>query len=462
MFSQKIQQVKTYFRNMILTSDEEKNSIEAMMDDGKVTKVIDMMVNNEIDIDNAISEYTPQLHKVMRRKNKWVKGEEPYITEKLPRSRQKYINEVELFFLLGNPIVWKKKKGSDEGFSFFLDFLNRKIYFNKKIRQCKRLAGSETESALVFSFSQKDGKMHVECFVAARSLGYKIRTLYDQFGNIMCGAVGYKLNKYGKNVDCWDVFTLNYNYHCENNGILGWGIQKSINPTGKINMIHFRQEKAWAGVEPRIDREEMLDSRAGDNNNYFSDPIAAATADVIQSIPKRDKPGKLIQMSDKNSRFEYINPPQNSESRNAEKEDLKNSILFDTFTPDMSPDVMKSMSTLTSVGIKRALVLGFIKRSQNIDIYGELVERLLHVIIKVLEALYPERTSELEDLDISFEFSEPFNDDKKEMWRAIAELYSSGVISLDTAVRYLSLTDAPDEEIAKIRQDKTTTQNGKE
>lgn len=450
MFSDTVLQIKTYFKNLTLNSLGVERDIYERMDDNDVSSVISMMEEHDIDVDNALSEYNPQLHEVMNRMDKWVKGEGKYRTEKLPRTRQKYINEVELFFLLGNPILWKKVDGDDDAFELFKKYLSS-IYFNTKIRQCKRLAGSETESAFVFNFSQKDGKMHVDAYVAARSEGYKMRELFDQYGNMLALAIGYSLKQNDRVVECWDILTTQINYHCERGGI-GWRVVKSPNPTGKINGVYFRQPKSWDGAEPRISREEFLDSKIADANNYFADPIAAATADVIANVPKRDKVGKLIQLTGKDSKFEYINPPQNSEIRKAEKEDLKQSILFDTFTPDMSPELMKSLGTLTSVGIKRALVLGYIKRANRMEIYEELIGRLSHVIIAVLKELNPDMASKLDKLEVSFDFAEPFEDDKKDKWTTIATLYQQGVLSLELAVQMLALTDAPQEEIERIQK----------
>ena len=449
MFSNTVLQIKTYFRNLTLNAIGVERNIYERMNDGDVNSVISMMEEHDLDVDNALSEYNPQLHDVMHRADKWVKGEGKYRTEKLPRTRQKYINEVELFFLLGNPILWKKVDGDDDAFEVFKKYLSS-IYFNTKIRQCKRLAGAETESAFIFNFSQRDGKMHVDAYVAARSEGYKLRELFDQYGNMVALAVGYNIKQSDKVVECWDILTQKVNYHCEQGGI-GWRTFRSPNPTGKINGVYFRQPKAWDGAEPRMSREEHLDSKIADTNNYFADPIAAATADVINSLPRRNKVGKLIQLTGKDSKFEYINPPQNSEIRKAEKEDLKQSILFDTFTPDMSPELMKSLGTLTSVGIKRALVLGYIKRANRMEIYEELIGRLSHVIIAVLKELYPDMASKFDKLEVGFDFAEPFDDDKKEKWITIATLYQQGVMSLELAVQMLALTDAPAEEIERIK-----------
>lgn len=459
MFSNTLLQIKTYFRNLSFMATETEKDIHDLLEKKDVGKVLNMMEEHDIEVDNAISEYNPQTHKVMRREDKWVKGEKPYKTEKLPRTRQQYINEVELFFLFGSPLLWKKIKGEDEAFELFKQYL-KDIYFNSKIRQCKRLAGAETESALVFHFYQENGELKAIPVVIARSEKYKMRVLFDQYKRMQAFAFGYTIVKGSKSVECWDILTADFNYHCER-VFLGWIVNQHPNPTGRINGVYFHQQKAWAGAEPRMEREELLDSKVGDTNNYFADPIAAATTDVIASVPKIDKPGKLIQLTGSKSKFEYINPPQNSEIRKGEKEDLAQSILFDTFTPDMSPELMKSIGTLTSVGIKRALTLGYIKRANRMEIYEELIGRLSHVIIGVLMALHPEMYTKLKNLEVGFEFAEPFEDDKKDKWKTIAELYNQGVLSLELAVQMLAFTDAPAEEIEKIRVAKQTKKEKK-
>lgn len=164
MFVDSIIQIKTYFRNLTLNALGVERSIFERLEDNDVDSVVNMMEQHDFDVDNAISEYNPQTHKVMSREDKWVKGEKPYRTEKLARTRQRYINEVELFFLLGNPVMWKKTEGDDEAFELYKKYL-KDIYFNTKLRQCKRLAGAETESGFVFNFSQKTEKCMLMCML---------------------------------------------------------------------------------------------------------------------------------------------------------------------------------------------------------------------------------------------------------------------------------------------------------
>lgn len=447
-----IQQIITYFRNMVLNSSGVERNLYQLIQDGDISTAIGLMQDRDIEVNIAISEYNPQTHDVMKRPNKYRKGDAPYISEKLTRTRQMYINEVELFFLLGNNIKWKKTAGDDEAFTLFTDFLKNQR-FNSNMRQAKRLAGAETESAKLYHIYREENNIAVKTVVLARSEGYQLRPLFDQYKNMTAFAYGYKLKENGKTVQHWDIQTPDFLFYCRK-GNIGWDVETYPNPTKKINVLYYHQPKAWAGAERRLAREENLDSRIGDTNNYFSDPIAAATADVIDSMTDPNKPGKLIQLTGDNSKFEYVNPPQSSETLKAEKQDLNDSILFDTFTPDFSFDKIKGLGTLSGEAIKRAMILGYIKRDNRKEIYDELVDREKNVVIAILKYIHPDKAAALDSLDIEHEFAEPFNEDKEQTWAAIGKLYQDGLCSLEQAVTMLALTDAPEEEIERIKSAK--------
>lgn len=436
---------------MALNAAGAERDLLQYIQDGDIASAISLMQDKDAEVDLALDEYNPQTHDVMKRPNKYRKGGDAYISEKLPRTRQRYINEVELFFLLGNPILWKKEDGDDEAFSLFTDFLKAQR-FNANMRKAKRLAGSETQSAKLYHIfrDERTNEMQVRTVVLARQTGYRLRPLFDQYGNLRAFAYGYTLTERGRNVQHWDIQTPDFLFYCKKSAI-GWDVQTFENPTGKINCIYYAQPKAWDGAEPRIKREEMLDSKVADTNNYFADPIASATADVIQSMADPNQIGKLIQLTGTQSRFEYINPPQNSATRDAEKQDLNDSILFDTMTPDFSFEKIKGMGTLSGDAIKNAMILGYIKRDNRKEVYEELVDREKNIVIAILKYLHPNMAERLDNLVISFDFAEPFAEDKQKNWNSIAQLYQAGVISLETAVEMLALTDAPEEEIERIK-----------
>ena len=252
------------------------------------------------------------------------------------------------------------------------------------------------------------------------------------------------------NVQHWDIHTREFIFECANEK-LGWTVVARPNPTGRINILYYQQDKAWAGVEPRIERIEDLDSKIGDTNNYFADPIAYATADVVELMDEPNASGKMIKATGPNSKFEYINPPQSSELRAAEKKELHDTVLLDTFTPDIDVEKMRALGVLSGVAIKRALTLGYIKRANLLEIYEEMVDREKNIIIECLKIKYPEMAKKLSELKISFEFQEPFDEDKEKTWASIGKLYNSGLVSLETAVGMLALTQAPQEEIDRIK-----------
>ena len=280
--------VQQFFRNIILNATGAERTLLEYIEDGDINHAIALMDSRATDVDNAIAEYYPQQHQIMRRPNKHPKKKSTVITNKLPRARQRYINEIELFFLLGNPIIWKKTEGDDEAFKLFTDFLS-KTRFNSNMRKVKRLAGSETECAKYYHlYKDDDNKPQCDVVIIARSLGYELRTLKDQYGKLVASAHGYKLRGAdGKPVQHWEILIPEATY-IASKSLVGWNVEKYPNPTEKINLIYFQQPKAWDGAEPRLDREEIVDSKIGDTNDYFADPIAIATADVIQSLPLRE------------------------------------------------------------------------------------------------------------------------------------------------------------------------------
>ena len=138
-------------RNKYLNATGAERDLLTLIKDKDITQAQTLMQNRDTEVLQAIQEYNPELHRIMRKADKMRKGQEPYRTEKLPRARQKYINEVELFFLLGNPIRWKKvnNEGSDEAFEAYNQFL-QDTRFNVSMRKAKRIAGAETECAKLY------------------------------------------------------------------------------------------------------------------------------------------------------------------------------------------------------------------------------------------------------------------------------------------------------------------------
>lgn len=450
-----VEAIFNLLRNKTLNSLGVERDLMKLIQDKDISQVQTLLQNRDMDVIEAMEEYNPETHRVNKRKDKQRKNKEPYKVEKLPRTRQRYINEVELFFLLGNPIKWKNDvKGTDEAFKAYNAFL-RDTRFHTTMRQAKRLAGSETESAKIYHIYDDNGKPGVKVLVISKSKGYTLRPLFDQYENLIAFGYGYNLKEGDRTIEHFDIETPAYIFRCKKANV-GWEVIPLVNPSGKINVIYYRQDKAWYGTQPRCDREEHIDSKAADTNNYFADPKLKATADVIQSLAEADTAGEVIQMNSKdNSSVEYLVPPEYSSMKDSEKKDLNNSILFDSFTPDFSFENMKGMGTLSGEALKRAMALGYIKRDNLKETYDILVDREKNLILAIMmNVTHIYLREQLGKMNITHEFAEPFNEDKEKMWASIGKLYSDGIISLDLAVNMLALTDAPQEEIERIKNEK--------
>lgn len=445
-------------RNRTLNSLGVQRDLEQLLADKDISKVKTLLQNRDSIVEVAIAQHDPSKHDIHRKRDKVRSGQPSYRSEKLPRARQRYINEVELFFLLGAPIIWHTADGTpDVGFPEYKEML-KSLRFDSIMRQAKRVAGSETESAILFHiYREDDGSAAVKPLVLSHSAGYTLRPLFDQYGNMLAFGYGYHLNENGKTVEHFDLQTSEKIYRSKKTPT-GWDVEEKPNPTGKINVVYIRQEVAWLGVQERCDREERIDSKIADTNNYFADPMAAATADVIDSLADPDKPGKLIQLQGAESKFDYINPPLASELQASEKADLNTSILFDSFTPDLSFEAMKGMGTLSGEAIRRAMALGYIKRANLCEIYDMVVDRAKNIILAIMaKVTHINMASALQALVITHEFAEPFNDDKAILWQNVGRAYNDGIISLEKAVQMVGLASDPEEEVERIKAEKMSS-----
>jgi hypothetical protein len=127
---------------------------------------------------------------------------------------------------------------------------------------------------------------------------------------------------------------------------------------------------------------------------------------------------------------------------------------MDTLTPNFHWKDMSGLGTLSGEALRRALVLGYIKRNLNIDIYQEMVDREKNLILAIMmKVTHIELRDSLKNLKINFEFSEPFDEDTQNKWASVGRAYTDGIVSLDTAVRILALAN-PEEEIEKIKAER--------
>lgn len=434
-----------FFRNEINYLTGRNQEFDELLEAGDISRVKSKMQTHYAEAIACTKEFNPDEHLVMKRKDKIVtnKAGLPVKLErvaKLPVPYQQYINEVALVFLLGKPLTWSNKNDeSDEAFEAFNTFI-KDTHFNSKLREAKRLAGAETESALLFRvYLGSDGKPQAQIRVLAASKGDEIYTRWDIYGNLLTAAWGYQ-GKTGideTTTECFDIYTPEFYYHCVKEKV-GWTVTKEPNLIGKIPMIIFRQEEEWRGVQRLIERNEEKHSHTADTNDYFEDPMLLLKADIIKNLPEKRENGKTIAIKgdiDIDKAAKFVTYDQASESKKQETEWLDETILNMSFTPKITLDTMRQVAQLSAKALRTVLLLGYMKADKRKDTWDEMMDRTASLITAIIgNVLNVALRSQCDLMQIEHQWAEPFGDDITDALKNIAEAYGAGIMSEETAI----------------------------
>ena len=456
------------YLNAVIGRDQE---FEKLIKAKDISAAIDQMSHHKELVMDAIKDYDTFSHEIMRREDKIITDKQGKFLRKeavwkLPVPYPVYINEISLVFLYGRPVKWSQlSEGTDEAFNKFMDVI-RRTRFDGKIRQCKRIAGAETESAMLFRvFKDKDGKPDVQIRVLAKSKGDDIYVRWDQYENIISIGWGYYVKVNGTVEYHFDIYTPNVIYHCVR-GNLGWDVTEEENLIGKIPIILFQQKKEWAGVEPLIHREEYIASRSADTNDYFADPIAIMDAEVVKNLPEKKDANKLLITKgqdgvDKAAKYlTWDNAPQ---SKKDEIEWLQDQIYSKTFTPKISLDTMKNISQLSAKALCTVMLLADIKASKHKEIHDELLDRTASLITAIIgNVLDLSLKSQCTKLQIGHEFQEPFGEDITESIANIVKMYDAGLLSTEGGVELNPLVKDHAKEMQRIKKEQEERQKNNE
>lgn len=451
-------------RNYVNALIGKNQEFEQLLEAKDITAVKERMTIRTEEVLSAIKEYDTASHEVNNRPDKVVTDKEGSVIRheavwKLPIPYPVYINEVALTFLYGRPIRWvQNSEDTNEAFSAYQRFI-KDTRFDSKIRQCKRLAGAETESALLFrTFQNDEGKADCQLRVLARSKGDEIYTRFDQFENMLAFAWGYYTRDEKETlVYHFDVFTKDSIYHCTQKS-LGWDVVKEINYVGKIPVIYFRQKKEWDGTETLQHRMEMIRSMVGDSNDYFCSPLAIMNADVIKNLPEKGEVAKLLITNSQdgvNNAAKYLTWDNAPQSLKDEIEWLDSEILQKTFTPNLTLETLKSVSQLSAKALKTVMMLAEIKANKHKETHDEMMDRTASLITSIIGNVLDVSLSEqCSRLSVSHEWQEPFGDDIKDALENIIKAVDAGIISSTTAIEMNPLVKDSIQEQERINLEK--------
>lgn len=455
------QMFTNYINAMVGRNQEFEDLIKAK----DITRVRSLFQSGAEQTAEAMAEYNPHLHEINRRQDKIVRNKLGQRTGtvrrwKLPLNYPQYINEISVVFIYGRPVRWMLQ--GEEGEKAFEAFKNviKSTRFDSKIRQCKRLAGAETQSAMLFRvYRNNEGKPDVQIRVLARSKGDEIYSRWDIYENLVSFAWGYYVKESSSDtVYHFDIFTPEVTYRCKQT-MTGWEVTPEENLIGKIPVILFRQQKEWAGVEPLIEREEYIGSRTADTNDYFSDPMFLVHEDIIKSMPDKGDENKTLRIRGNNvddvSKYaKYLTWDSAPESKQKEIDWLQKHILSKTFTPNIDFDNMKGLSNVSGKALKQMMLLADIKANRHKEQHDEMLDRTSNLILAIIgNVLDVSLKAECEKAVIAHEFQEPFGEDLAEMISNIAKAKDAEMLSTEGAVELNPLIKDHKRELERIEEE---------
>lgn len=458
-------QIFTNYLNSVVGRNQEFEELIAAKD---ISRVKSLFSTREMMAMEAIKEYNTSTHEIMKRPDKILlnqKGERKGKVKrwKLPIGYPQYINEISLVFIYGRPVKWQNlSEGTDNAFKAYLDLI-KSTHFNSKIRQCKRYAGAETESALLFRvFRNKENKPDCQLRVLARSKGDEMYSMWDLYENLVAFAWGYYTKENSTHSSYhFDIFTPKKIYRCTRK-FTGWDVIEEENIIGKIPVILFRQEKEWNGVEPLIEREEYIGSRTADANDYFSDPMFLLNSDIIKNMPEKGDANKTLVvkgLDDVSKAARFLTWDNAPESKQKEIEWLQKHILTKTFTPEIDFDNMKGLSNVSGKALKQMMILADIKAQKHKDSHDELLDRTASLFTSIIgNVLNIALKSECDKLVVAHEYQEPFGEDIAESLQNIVEASDGGIMSTETAVELNPLVKDHTLELKRLKQEKEERQ----
>lgn len=453
-------QMFTNYLNAVVGRNQE---FEELIKAKDITRVKELFTTREALTAEAMKEYDPKQHDIMSRPDKILKnpkGERKGTMKrwKLPINYPQYINEISVVFIYGRPVKWtNQSEGADKAFDAFQDLVKR-TRFDSKIRQCKRLAGAETQSVMLFRvFRNNENKPDCQIRVLAKSKGDEIYARWDMYENLVSFAWGYYVKDSSTETSYhFDIFTPNVIYRCKR-VLTGWEVVEEQNPIGKIPVILFQQDKEWKGVEPLIEREEYIGSKTADTNDYFSDPMFVVNADIIKNLPEKGDENKTLVskgLDDVSKAAHYLTWDNAPESKQKEIEWLQKHILTKTFTPNIDFENMKGLSNVSGKALKQMMLLADIKASKHKEVHDELLDRTANLFISIIgNVLNIALKSECNNLVVAHEFQEPFGEDIKETIENIAKAKDADMLSTEGAIELNPLVKDKTQELKRIEKE---------
>lgn len=286
---------------------------------------------------------------------------------------------------------------ANEGFLEFKRVWERRLRMRSVLKTFARKVLSESKAALVFyPYASRglDGKAVTELRVKILSVPRNENTIsefyphFDDNDDMDAFIHRFQTVRDGMIRNSCVIWTAD-RVISATDGAGGWERKETPNLFGKIPVVYadvFQPE--WDEVAGIMDAREMRLSRMADTNDYFSEPILKTYGD--SDLPSKETTGKDINFPIKvdevtgkeyHGDADYLTWAGSQPSVDKELEETRNEQYAGTSTPDLSFDNLKGIGNVSGVARKFMLMDAMIKASDNMEVFGPVVQRCVSVVV---------------------------------------------------------------------------------
>lgn len=319
----------------------------------------------------------------------------------------------------------------NEGFQEFKRVWERRLRMGSVLKTFARKVLSESKAALVFyPYASRglDGKAVTELRVKILSVPRNENTIsefyphFDDNDDMDAFIHRFQTVRDGMIRNSCVIWTAD-RVISATDGAGGWERKETPNLFGKIPVVYadvFQPE--WDEVAGIMDAREMRLSRMADTNDYFSEPILKTYGD--SDLPSKETTGKDINFPIKvdevtgkeyHGDADYLTWTGSQPSVDKELEETRNEQYAGTSTPDLSFDNLKGIGNVSGVARKFMLMDAMIKASDNMEVFGPVVQRCVSVVMAgICNISNIKYKSQLVNNQIDVEFGSILPDDLSE------------------------------------------------
>lgn len=386
-----------------------------------------------------------------------------YTKETIPFQKRIVNNAVT--FLFGEPVSLVLNNDKQDAFELINSVWkqNKLDYFNKKLA---RDLFVECAAAELWHVPPKepDKPARIRVTLLSKREGYTIYPHFDDTGDLDAFTIMNEITGAdGKPKETLKIYTAKSIIEGVKESA-GWVTTQTPNLVGKIPIVYYEQdEPEWKSVETQIDRMEYLISNFADTNDYFGAPVLQ-TKGVVQNLPKKEDPGKVVTVSpevDADGKVyypggaEYITWDNAPEAIKEEYSMLKDIIYGMTNTPDLSFSNVKGLSNLSGIAIRLMFSDALFKAKDKQEIFGPAMERRISIMKTIIGLTNVGMKQQLEDADIDIIFNDVLPEDLKETITAISIARGGEpIMSEETAVRMNPLVTDAEKDIEILTNEK--------